>query len=282
MPTSGYSWLRGAKGDVLEGGARVPAMAWWPGIIEPNQTPTDILDITNLFTTAARLAGATDKIPGDRITDGIDQTSLFLLGEGHGRRNMMFHYSGGTLGAIRYADYRGGIVYAVAGRQEKGRQTELVMRVLPWARQLNEFETLTRIFGLDPNAKQYRMKIGWQPEDTDDIVIETRPLLSAMFFLGRSIEIPEELRARKVAYFNLDQNDQPFDWSMVLGDLLTIHSSSTVPPEAQTAVYYRDYWYFIDDSDIKSKETLSMLYVVFALKAGGSRSPAPVLTIPVE
>ena len=29
-PTSGYTLLRGAKGDVLEGGVRVPAMAWWP------------------------------------------------------------------------------------------------------------------------------------------------------------------------------------------------------------------------------------------------------------
>ena len=105
-PTSGYSWLRGGKGDVLEGGVRVPAMAWWPGMIEPDQTPTDILHITDLFTTAARLAGATDKIPGDRITDGVDQSPLLLLGEGHGRRNMMFHYSGDTIGAIRYEDFK--------------------------------------------------------------------------------------------------------------------------------------------------------------------------------
>ena len=105
-PTSGYTWLQGAKGDVLEGGVRVPAMAWWPGMIEPNQKPTDMLHLTDLFTTAARLAGATDKIPSDRITDGVDQTALFLLGEGHGRRNMMFHYSGGQLGAIRYEDFK--------------------------------------------------------------------------------------------------------------------------------------------------------------------------------
>lgn len=105
-PTSGYTWLQGAKGDVLEGGIRVPAMAWWPGMIESNQEPTDMLHLTDLFTTAARLAGATDKIPSDRITDGVDQTALFLLGEGHGRRNMMFHYSGNHLGAIRYKDFK--------------------------------------------------------------------------------------------------------------------------------------------------------------------------------
>jgi len=112
-PNSGYSWLRGSKGDVLEGGVRVPAMAWWPGMIEPNQDPVDILHLTDLFTTAARLGGALDQIPNDRVTDGVDQTALLLLGEDHGRRNIMFHYSGGVLGAIRYQDFK---VHITEGR----------------------------------------------------------------------------------------------------------------------------------------------------------------------
>ena len=105
-PNSGYSWLQGGKGTVLEGGVRVPAMAWWPGMIEPDQDPADMIHITDLFTTAARLGGALGNIPNDRITDGIDQTALLLLGEDHGRRNTMFHYSGGTLGAIHYEDFK--------------------------------------------------------------------------------------------------------------------------------------------------------------------------------
>ncbi len=105
-PNSGYSWLRGGKGDVLEGSVRVPAMAWWPGMIEPDQDPVDMLHLTDLFTTAARLGGALDKVPDDRVTDGVDQTALLLLGEGHGRRHMMFYYSGAVLGAIRYRDFK--------------------------------------------------------------------------------------------------------------------------------------------------------------------------------
>jgi arylsulfatase A-like enzyme len=117
-PTSGYSWLRGAKCDVLEGGVRVPAMAWWPGMIEPNQDPVDIIiiHVTDLYSTAARIAGAMDKIPSDRVTDGIDQTALLLLGEGHSRRNYMFHYSGDHLGAVApYA--RGGGKQANPGEE---------------------------------------------------------------------------------------------------------------------------------------------------------------------
>ena len=79
-PNSGYSWLRGGKGDVLEGGVRVPAMAWWPGTIAPDQDPAEIIHLTDLFTTAAHVAGAMDNIRTDRVTDGIDQTALFLFG----------------------------------------------------------------------------------------------------------------------------------------------------------------------------------------------------------
>ena len=106
-PNAGFSYLRGGKGDVLEGGVRVPAMAWWPGMIEPGQEPIDMLHITDLFTTAARIGGALDKIPTDRVTDGIDQTPLLLNGEGHGRRHYMMHYTGnGELAAARLNDFK--------------------------------------------------------------------------------------------------------------------------------------------------------------------------------
>lgn len=105
-PTAGYTLLTGAKGDVTEGGVRVPAMAWWPGMIEPGQDPGDFIHVTDLYTTAARIAGATDKIPSDRITDGIDQTNLLLLGEGNSKRNYMFHYGGDVLGAVRYENFK--------------------------------------------------------------------------------------------------------------------------------------------------------------------------------
>ena len=101
-----YHWLRGGKGDVLEGGVRVPAIAWWPGMIEPGQDPMDIFSITDWFTTAARLGEAKDNIPDDRVTDGVDQACLLLHGEGYSHRDYIFLYGGPELGAVRKRQYK--------------------------------------------------------------------------------------------------------------------------------------------------------------------------------
>lgn len=97
---------RGGKGDYLEGGVRVPAMAWWPGTIAAEQTVGDIIHETDLFTTFAHLAGAMDHIPTDRIIDGVDQTALFLNGDTFSRRDYVFIYTGDVLAATVKGRYK--------------------------------------------------------------------------------------------------------------------------------------------------------------------------------
>ena len=98
-PQSGYTPMiyRGGKADTTEGGVRVDAFIRWPGMIEADSIVGDIVHVTDLFTTLARLAGVGDKIPTDRLIDGVDQSSLVLEGETHGRRDYIFIYSGNKL-----------------------------------------------------------------------------------------------------------------------------------------------------------------------------------------
>ena len=72
-----------------------------PVSIEAGQDPTDIVSVTDWFTTAARLGRAKELIPDDRVTDGVDQTCLLAQGEGQSHRDYMFYYSGEQLGAVR-------------------------------------------------------------------------------------------------------------------------------------------------------------------------------------
>jgi arylsulfatase len=97
---------RGGKGDFTEGGVRVPAFAWWPGIIEEGQAVGDIVHVTDLYTTFARLGNAMEYIPTDRIVDGLDQTALLLNGDTHGRRDYVFIYAGHELGATVKGRYK--------------------------------------------------------------------------------------------------------------------------------------------------------------------------------
>ena len=100
-PHGGYSLLRGEKGDTWEGGVRVPAMVWWPGTIEERQEPIDIVQVSDMFTTAASIAGVKSLIPNDRVTDGVDQSALFISGEGKSRRDYIFHYNKEKLETVR-------------------------------------------------------------------------------------------------------------------------------------------------------------------------------------
>jgi hypothetical protein len=97
---------RGGKGDFLEGGVRVVAQAYWPGTIAKGQIAGDMIHEADLFTTFARLAGATQHIPTDRVIDGIDQTSLLLNGDTYSRRDYAFIYAGPRLGAIVKGNYK--------------------------------------------------------------------------------------------------------------------------------------------------------------------------------
>jgi arylsulfatase len=107
-PQSGYTPMvyRGGKGSTTEGGVRVDAFVRWPGMIEADSVAGDIVHVTDLFATIARLGGATDEIPTDRIIDGIDQTALMLEGETNGRRDYVFLYNINKLEAVVKEQYK--------------------------------------------------------------------------------------------------------------------------------------------------------------------------------
>ena len=112
--------FRGGKNDFLEGGVRVPAFAYWPGVIEEGTVVHDMVHVSDLYTTFARLGGKMDSIPRDRVIDGIDQTALLLNGDGNGRRDHVFIYQGPQLSAAVKQQYKRHFAGAAPGLAGKG------------------------------------------------------------------------------------------------------------------------------------------------------------------
>jgi len=106
--TSGLSQLiyRGGKTQHLEGGVRTDAFVVWPGVVKPDTAAGDIIHVSDLFSTLARIAQADQYIPRDRVIDGIDQTALLLEGEHHGRRDYVYIYENEVLRSIVKQEFK--------------------------------------------------------------------------------------------------------------------------------------------------------------------------------
>lgn len=91
-------------------------------MIDDGQLVGDVIHVTDLYTTFARLGGATEHIPTNRVVDGLDQTALLLKGDTHSRRDYVFIYAGHELGATVKGRYKrhwiGGGDVEVSGMSE--------------------------------------------------------------------------------------------------------------------------------------------------------------------
>ncbi|NNF46102.1 MAG: hypothetical protein HKN69_04965 [Desulfofustis sp.] len=59
-----------------------------------------------------------------------------------------------------------------------------------------------------------------------------------------------------------------------------VKSDQNKPEDSFLAVKYRDYWFYIEDTDFRSKRMFSFLLFLLSLAEGGGEGLAPVLTLP--
>jgi len=83
--------LHGYKGSLWEGGHRVPAIAYWPGRIEPGTVCDETVLGMDLFPTMASLAGA--KLPAGLALDGVDLTPALFRREKLSERTLFWAYN---------------------------------------------------------------------------------------------------------------------------------------------------------------------------------------------
>ncbi|MFQ5810672.1 MAG: sulfatase-like hydrolase/transferase, partial [Armatimonadota bacterium] len=83
--------IRGGKGELTDGGTRVPLIANWPGTIPAGQVVHDLVDFSDFFPTLADIGGAA--LPDDVTLDGRSFASR-LRGTGPAPRPWAFCESG--------------------------------------------------------------------------------------------------------------------------------------------------------------------------------------------
>lgn len=97
--------LRGHKGSTLEGGMRVPLVAWWPGKIPAGTSCDAITGMIDVLPTFAALAGA--PAPADRKIDGANiWTLLSGVPDAKPAHESFYYYRGFRLEAVRSGDWK--------------------------------------------------------------------------------------------------------------------------------------------------------------------------------
>lgn len=176
------------------------------------------------------------------------------------------------------------IVYETPG--VAGQSDRIALQISKDAFDLPETQELRQLLGLDSNQKHYPLTppLVEHADDRklDHLEVETRSLLGALFFLSQSVEPPEsDIRAGKVTVTRTESGGA-FDWKDITRQLLQIHCSPQKPVDPAASVWYRGNWFYIDDADLSSKSTMSLLSQLLALQSAEIQKVVPVLTIPVR
>jgi hypothetical protein len=132
-----------------------------------------------------------------------------------------------------------------------------------------------KLLGLRSDLNEFKVVYGSVPEKDDVVAVQTRSGFQILNLLGSTVEVPPEHIAERRTY-------PPFsepEGAQSLPPLIRVHADNSLPADAFVAVKYRDYWYWIDDRDFRSKGVFSFLMMIMTLAEKGDKVQQPVVTI---
>ena len=171
------------------------------------------------------------------------------------------------------------------------REKDLFLRVREPYVHSPEMQEVARIFHLHPGLGSYRIKSELaeeahrkppDPLGDDTIYLNLRSVLQIMTFLSKGVDIPEEHVIYGIAPTTRFPDGRPFDWTPITAGNFSVHACKHRPRDAEVAVYYRGYWFYIAANDVNTRSVLAILEILFGLQESDERSRGPLLTIPLR
>jgi len=157
-----------------------------------------------------------------------------------------------------------------------------VLTIAPAASNWEATRELKHLLGLASERNTFVLDKRGDLRRADAIGIELRSLLGSFYFVSHGVNVPERDAREGRAMVTRQEDGQPFDWSLVVGDLVNVRSQAEEPNNARVALKYRGSWFYIDDSDLNTKYTFLLVEQLAALLGGKVEKAGPVLTLPVS
>jgi arylsulfatase len=96
---------RGGYFSTSEGNNRTAGIIRWPGKIEPRASD-EMMHITDWFPTLLHLVGHPEKVPTDRVLDGVDQSAFLTGKQEHSNRDSFMMFFDTQLVGMRFKNFK--------------------------------------------------------------------------------------------------------------------------------------------------------------------------------
>lgn len=115
-----------------------------------------------------------------------------------------------------------------------------------------------------------------------DLPFRMRSMREVLDYLGQGVQVPPgQPEASAASQVPLDHGGQMVDPYPYIKDFFEVRHADQRPAGAMVSVPYREGWYYIADSDLRSKLVFSFLSTLLALQSGNPPAHAPLLTLPI-
>ena len=156
---------------------------------------------------------------------------------------------------------------------------DAILRIFPNDSLSDEIRQIKATLQMDETSNELILN---QVRQYDGPWMRTRSPIGVMQFIAQSIEVPQEHYNLGIVTDTVDTNGERFNWDRVTGRVVTISSQKEKPEGAFLSVPYRDWWFYIPDSDLNSKTTFSLLSMLISMQSGRIENTGVINTISLD
>jgi hypothetical protein len=136
---------------------------------------------------------------------------------------------------------------------------------------------IRRLLKLPADATKFTLLYSPGRGAAGELGVNSRSLMQIMGAFASYVDVPEpdlQHHSAVPAIGNATEEGRP--------QAVRIYSGKDKPAGAYAAMRYRDYWFWIDDGDWKTKRALTAIMFFFTLGETGGNENLPLITIPAQ
>ena len=112
----------------------------------------------------------------------------------------------------------------------------------------------------------------------DELAVNSRSMLQIMQAFASHLDVPEAHLKDQSAWPSIENPAAPESSQRNV----RIYSGKDKPANAFAAVRYRDYWFWVENGDFRTKRALTVVMFFFTLVDTGGSERLPLVTIPAQ